>query len=744
MQGKSHATPPAMNTCRASDRLGCRLSLQGGAYQWKPELEKRLPTMDKQMRDLCSRLLGYDNVPNKQKTFVNFAKNSLALNKQPQLAEKMWELVQDIIKKPPVENQKPASKGEENGDAQAEEDEVVDNGEKKKRKKAKEEEQEESKGSEEEGKSDMKKKKKKKERQEEASGGGEEEEEEESEEERRKRRKAEKKARKAAAEAEAAKENKDNEDDMSEETDKEKKKKDKKRKKCKTEEAAAAEEEAEDKSEEEAKGKKKDKKRKKKEADDEDEEDQEPAKPKKHSGPVANDSRGFGFYKEKDAVKSMAAAEVDKWRKENNITVLNLQYNPILSFSNAPMQASLMECTRTFEKPSIIQAQCWPALLAGRDIVGIAATGSGKTLAFGLPGLTHLIERGVAKQNKTTSMLVLAPTRELAMQSDVVLKNVGAEFGIRTVCIYGGAPKHEQKTQLKAGCQVLVATPGRLIDFMQEGVVDLSKVSFLVLDEADRMMDVGFEKEVRSIIGACAKVHQTAMFSATWPQSIIKISEELLHNPARVTVGSEDLAANHRVKQIVEVLEPAAKDRRLLEVIKKYHNGTNRIIIFALYKKECDRVHQLVESRTSFKVGAIHGDRGQEQRTKAIGQFKEGKIPLLIATDVAARGLDIPDVEFVINYTFPLTTEDYVHRIGRTGRAGKEGVSHTFFTQFDKARAGELVNVLREAKQEVPEELMKFGTHVKKKEHGLFGAHFKDVDMSVKASKKTFDDSDDE
>ena len=181
------------------------------------------------------------------------------------------------------------------------------------------------------------------------------------------------------------------------------------------------------------------------------------------------------------------------------------------------------------------------------------------------------------------------------------------------------------------------------------------------------------------------------------------------------------------------------------QVIKKYHNGSNRIIIFGLYKKECDRVHQLIEGRTQHKVAAIHGDRGQEQRTKAIGEFKSGAIPLLVATDVAARGLDIPDVEFVINYTFPLTTEDYVHRIGRTGRAGKEGVSHTFFTQFDKARAGELVNVLREAKQTVPEELMKFGTHVKKKEHGLFGAHFKEVDMSLKATKKTFDDdSDDE
>lgn len=334
------------------------------------------------------------------------------------------------------------------------------------------------------------------------------------------------------------------------------------------------------------------------------------AKPKKQTGPVKSDERGFNFYKEKDAVKNMEASKIEKWRSENGISTVNLQHNPILAFDDAPMDKNLMACTKAFKIPSVIQSQSWPVLLAGRDFVGIASTGSGKTLAFGLPGLTHLMERGVAKQAKTTSMLVLAPTRELAMQSAVVLEKVGNDQGIKTVCVYGGAPKHEQKALLKAGCQVLVATPGRLIDFMQEGVVDLSKVSFLVLDEADRMMDVGFEKEVRGIMAACAKVHQTAMFSATWPQSVIRISEDFLNNPARVVVGSEDLAANHKVKQIVEVLEPAAKDRRLLEVIKKYHNGTNRIIVFGLYKKECDRVNQLLESRTSFKVGCIHGDRG--------------------------------------------------------------------------------------------------------------------------------------
>jgi len=282
-----------------------------------------------------------------------------------------------------------------------------------------------------------------------------------------------------------------------------------------------------------------------------------------------------------------------------------------------------------------------------------------------------------------------------------------------------------------------------LLDFMEEGCLDISNVSYLVLDEADRMLDLGFEKDMRRIIARCASVRQTLMFSATWPPSIQVIAAEFLSNAARVTVGSEELSANHRVKQIVEVVEPQVKERRLLDMLKKYHSGKNRILVFVLYKKEADRVHALVE-RGGFTVNAIHGDRSQDVRSAAMDKFKSAECPLLIATDVAARGLDIPDVEYVINYTFPLTTEDYVHRIGRTGRAGKEGVSHTLFTQHDKARAGELINVLREANQTVPEELMKFGTHVKKKEHKLFGAHFKEVDMSKKATKKTFDDSDDE
>jgi len=265
-----------------------------------------------------------------------------------------------------------------------------------------------------------------------------------------------------------------------------------------------------------------------------------------------------------------------------------------------------------------------------------------------------------------------------------------------------------------------------------------------VLDEADRMLDKGFEEAIRSIIGMCLPLshRQTALFSATWPDSIRKLAAEFLNDPVRITIGSEDLTANARVKQVVEVLEQHQKEKRLLQLLNEYHQPAkgelNRILIFALYKKEADRIEQLLK-RNGWSCDSIHGDKSQDARTAALAKFKSGATQLLIATDVAARGLDIPDVKYVLNVTFPLTIEDYVHRIGRTGRAGKLGISHTLFTSLDKSHAGGLANVLREAEQPVPEELIKFGVFTKKKEHGMYGAHFKDVDMNAKATKVTFD-----
>jgi len=263
----------------------------------------------------------------------------------------------------------------------------------------------------------------------------------------------------------------------------------------------------------------------------------------------------------------------------------------------------------------------------------------------------------------------------------------------------------------------------------------------MVLDEADRMLDDGFENDIRAIMGYSPKDRQTLMFSATWPESIRKLASDFLNNPMRVTIGSPDLAASQNVQQIVKVIEnPRDKERHLLDLLKKVHKSrTNRVLIFALYKKEAIRVERSLEYH-GYKVVGIHGDKNQQQRTEALSSFKDGTFPLMIATDVAARGLDIPDVEYVINLTFPLTIEAYVHRIGRTGRGGKKGTAYTFFTPEDKSHSGELINVLKQANMEVPDELMAFGTTVKKKTHSAYGAFYKDTGGEVKkATKIVFD-----
>jgi ATP-dependent RNA helicase DBP3 len=359
-------------------------------------------------------------------------------------------------------------------------------------------------------------------------------------------------------------------------------------------------------------------------------------------------------------------------------------------------------------------------------------------------------------------MLVLAPTRELAMQSHEVLVEFGAVVQLQSLVVYGGVPKYKQTSELKKGnVDCIVATPGRLKDLIQEGNCQLGHVKYLVLDEADRMLDMGFEEDVRFIISNCLpkeKGRQTAMFSATWPAAIQNLALEYMVNPLRVYVGFEailgsngedciddSLSANKRVTQTVEVIEDRARESRLRDLLKKFQkNPKDRVLVFALYKKEAQRLENNLR-REGWDCCSIHGDKAQDARTKALGEFKDGTCPLLIATDVAARGLDIPNVEVVLNYTFPLTIEDYVHRIGRTGRAGKSGISHTFFQPGDKSHAGELQQVMKQAGQEVPQELLNFGSTIKKKEHKLYG-NFGPAGGGPmkKAVKITFDNSDDE
>ena len=402
--------------------------------------------------------------------------------------------------------------------------------------------------------------------------------------------------------------------------------------------------------------------------------------------------------------------------------------------------ANILTVCKGFTAPTPIQAQCWPILSAGRDIVGIAETGSGKTLGFLLPAVWKILNDKNIKDLNKPRILVVAPTRELAMQTNVVAD----EMPLKNVCIYGGVPKRDQFRALNNGVAVVIGTPGRLLDLAENtDALDLSNVSQLILDEADRMLDQGFERDMRRLIGLCNKQRQTSLFSATWPESIRKLASEFMMNPVNVYIGSKDLTANVRVSQTIEVIEPRAKEKRLLQLLQKYHKSRkNRVLCFALYKKEAERLESML-SRNGWNCIAIHGNKTQEARTSALKSFKDGNIPLLIATDVAARGLDIPNVECVINVSFPLTIEDYIHRIGRTGRAGKYGISHTFFTNFDKARSGELQNVLREAKQPIPDALLKFGSTVKRKEHKTYGRFGPKEDLiGLTATKKTFSDSD--
>lgn len=463
----------------------------------------------------------------------------------------------------------------------------------------------------------------------------------------------------------------------------------------------------------------------------------------------------YNYYVEHKRTAAMSDRRVESFRKKHSITVSssggeeeNVVFRPVTKFKRSGMpKAFIREVCKSFDRPSPIQAQCWPLLLSGHDVIGIAKTGSGKTIAFGLPGLVHVSARGKAKPKKPF-MLVLAPTRELAVQTEQVCEAAGKHCDpvVKTVCVFGGVSKEPQKKALLEGAQIVVATPGRLMDLMQEGAIDLSCVSYVVLDEADRMLDLGFMPDLQKILPKTMKDRQTAMFSATWPSEVRTLASTFLSKAVRVTVGSVELEANIAVKQIVEVMEPSARTSRLLALLKEQmrDDKSAKILVFVLYKKEAVFVEQLLRRTLGqHACAAIHGDLSQAQRDTVLANFKSGKCPLMIATDVAARGLDVPDIVCVINYSFPLTIEDYVHRIGRTGRAGKGGVAYTLFTSNEKALAGSLAGVLRKAGEEIPEGLDQWGMGVKRRKHSLYGLHFRD-DIETTAKHTVFKDSDDD
>ncbi|KAH9385709.1 ATP-dependent RNA helicase DDX5/DBP2 [Nematocida major] len=429
------------------------------------------------------------------------------------------------------------------------------------------------------------------------------------------------------------------------------------------------------------------------------------------NGPVEFDKE---FYSEHPEQEKLSASEVNEMRKTFDMTITGDSIpKPCMNFEHFGFPESVMaEFKRSgYTNPTPIQAQGWPMALCGRDMVGVANTGSGKTLSFILPALIHARAQKPLRQGDGPIVLVLAPTRELVSQIEEEAKKYAGFFGMRTFSVYGGVPSGPQKGAIRRGTEILIATPGRLIDLYDQGAVYLSRVSFLVLDEADRMLDMGFEPQLKKIIPETNPKRQTLMWSATWPKEVQSLARNYMNDYIQVKIGSAELVANIKITQKTYIVEYREKDRLLSEVLTEVAGDEKlnpKIIVFCNQKRKCD---DLVDKMQEYgwPAESLHGDKAQNQRDRIIADFKSGRRSILVATDVAARGLDVKDVKAVINYDFPGNCEDYIHRIGRTARGNsEEGLSLTFFSPVnDRANARKYIDILRDSKQEVPSELVK-------------------------------------
>ncbi|HEX5144510.1 MAG TPA: DEAD/DEAH box helicase [Mycobacterium sp.] len=340
-----------------------------------------------------------------------------------------------------------------------------------------------------------------------------------------------------------------------------------------------------------------------------------------------------------------------------------------------------------YETPSAIQAATIPALLAGSDVVGLAQTGTGKTAAFAIPILSK-----IDTESRATQALVLAPTRELALQVAEAFSRYGAKLRVNVLPVYGGSSYVPQLTGLKRGAQIVVGTPGRVIDHLEKGSLDLSHLDYLVLDEADEMLQMGFAEDVERILADTPEYKQVALFSATMPPAIRKITSKYLHDPVEVTVKAKTQTAENISQRYIQVAGPRKMDAltRLLEV-----EPFEAMIVFVRTKQATEEVAEKLRAR-GFAAAAINGDIPQAARERTIAQLKDGSIDILIATDVAARGLDVERISHVVNYDIPHDPESYVHRIGRTGRAGRSGTALLFVTPRERHLLNSIERVTRQ------------------------------------------------
>jgi ATP-dependent RNA helicase RhlE len=348
-----------------------------------------------------------------------------------------------------------------------------------------------------------------------------------------------------------------------------------------------------------------------------------------------------------------------------------------------------------YTNPTPIQEQAIPILLNGHDLLGVAQTGTGKTAAFGIPILNHLLKENNTGGKRKIKALVVTPTRELAIQIAESFTAYSQFTNLRNTVIFGGVKQSKQVASLQQGVDILVATPGRLLDLMNQGYISFSDLKYVVLDEADQMLDMGFIHDVKKIIAKLPLKRQSLFFSATMPKSIVDLSQKMLGNFKRVTIKPQQATAE-KVEQGVYFVSKNNKPKLLIHLIEG--RSTDSVLVFSRTKHGANKIVKVLD-KANIKSAAIHGNKSQLQRQKALGAFKDGSLKVLIATDIAARGIDVDDLALVINYDLPNVSETYVHRIGRTGRASASGIALSFCMGDERPYLKDIENLI---KQQVP------------------------------------------
>ncbi|XP_069030960.1 probable ATP-dependent RNA helicase DDX46 isoform X2 [Embiotoca jacksoni] len=428
-------------------------------------------------------------------------------------------------------------------------------------------------------------------------------------------------------------------------------------------------------------------------------------------GKIQYETYRKNFYVEVPELAKMTTEEVNSYRLELEGIIVKGKGcpKPIKTWVQCGVSMKILNAMKkhSYEKPTPIQAQAIPAIMSGRDLIGIAKTGSGKTIAFLLPMFRHIMDQRPLEESEGPITVIMTPTRELALQITKECKKFSKPLGLRVVCVYGGTGISEQIAELKRGAEIIVCTPGRMIDMLGANsgrVTNLRRVTYVVLDEADRMFDMGFEPQVMRIVDNVRPDRQTVMFSATFPRAMEALARRILSKPLEIQVGGRSVVCSD-VEQHVLVIEEDKKFLKLLEILGHYQEKGS-VIIFVDKQEHADALLKDL-MKASYPCMSLHGGIDQYDRDSIINDFKNGACRLMVATSVAARGLDVKQLILVINYNCPNHYEDYVHRAGRTGRAGNKGFAYTFITDDQARYAGDILKALELSGSPVPPELEK-------------------------------------